>query len=123
MLKILVVDDYFPYDILRDIASAHSVSISLARSEREARGNFLPPGNVDFQLILMDGYLGKDFQRPPDTLDLVRYIRLLGYQGPIISISSDPAAQELLQGAGCTDSWSKSHIVPLLKQWIQDHRN
>jgi CheY-like chemotaxis protein len=120
-MKILVVDDEAPELALEDIARKFGVTIQLARSEREAMGLLLASEVAELQLILMDGYLEPNRDKPRDTEELVRWIRRKGYQGPMIAISSDRIVSQKLVAAGCTELWHKLDSIPKLKEWIREH--
>jgi CheY-like chemotaxis protein len=120
-MKILVVDDEAPQIALEDIARKFGVTIQSARSEREAMGLLLASEVAELQLILMDGYLEPNRDKPRDTEELIRWIRRKGYQGPMIAISSDETVSRKLVVAGCTELWHKLDSIPKLKEWIQEH--
>jgi CheY-like chemotaxis protein len=118
-IRILVVDDEFPAIALEDIAQATGARIDLVRSEREARERFLQDPIPD--LILMDGYLEPNRDRPRDTEMLVRGIRREGYRVPMVAISGDEDVSRKLVAAGCDALWIKTESVRILKDWIRTH--
>ncbi|MDP2650781.1 MAG: response regulator [bacterium] len=97
MLRVLVLEDHPSVgDLLRTQFQREPVEVVLAKTAAEARKFFR---RDSFDMVALDGIAPSQEGQEPSLVGpgLAREFREMGFRGPIIAISSEPQAQELIK--------------------------
>ncbi len=114
---ILVVEDQEGIQgILKIYLEDIRFEVFQARTLEEARDAFDRHGSM-LSGIIMDHKLGEEY-----SVDLVKKIREVGFNNPVIAFSGDEAGQQKLLAAGCSHridgKGAKSDFINSVKQII-----
>ena len=116
--KILILEDSKTFGApFRAHFQGEPVEITIVETAAEAR-EFLERG--EFDIIALNGIVPSEPGRVPSLVTpfLAREIREKGHRKPLVGISNDPRAQQLLKQAGCSHLCKKEKLHGLVQELL-----
>ena len=109
MKKVLIIEDMPRFYQVYSEDLDNEVLVLVARDSESALSHL--SANPDIAIIVMDACLKSEM---PDTIDLTKEIRALGYKGPMIANSNSDKYNKLLMSAGCDlkNSYGSKDCIP-----------
>ncbi|KKP33051.1 MAG: hypothetical protein A2312_01330 [Candidatus Staskawiczbacteria bacterium RIFOXYB2_FULL_32_9] len=102
MKKVLIVEDSSQRQRVWKLKLDGKIEIVQALTIKDAEF-----AGIEFDLIVMDCCVPGDM---PNTMNLVKSIRVAGFDGPILANSSQEYFVEMLQNAGCDYGCNKDEV-------------